>query len=282
MISKYLFASAALGMVASADVEITGYIYADNWFEFYFNGKKIHTDPLTFTPHNACEVKFTWDGTSDKIFAFKASDYASDSGYEYTKSTKGAQLGDGAFIAWFSDGTVTTKDWKVFTTSFGPTDASKTAGCSATNLTPCALKTTAEPTDWSTAAFDHSAWSSVTTYTESQAGWGRTPKWSNGVCSQSTSPITMENLNFYAGNVDSSGTATEVKVAEGDCLNPKTVLSDKGATFIWGSDLERDNTILIRHNAGNKNTVYVAAEHAQSLKTVSAIFLSSIALISIY
>jgi hypothetical protein len=168
------------------------------------------------------------------------------------------------------------------TTSFGPTAASVTAGCSATNLTPCAIQATAEPAGWTTAAFDHSAWPSATTYTESQAGWGRTPSWSNGKCSQSTSPFTRDNLAFSAGNVDSAGVATEVTVAEGDCLNPKTVLSDKGATFIWGPDLEKDNTILIRHNAGKENTVWVAPEHALSLTSASAILMSSIALISLY
>jgi hypothetical protein len=47
-----------------------------------------------------------------------------------------------------SDGTVSSKAWKCFTTSFGPTDASITAGCSSKNLDICEISFTTEPTDW--------------------------------------------------------------------------------------------------------------------------------------
>jgi hypothetical protein len=36
------------------------------YFEFWFNGKLVAKDPLTFTPHNAAEVSFEWDGSSDQ------------------------------------------------------------------------------------------------------------------------------------------------------------------------------------------------------------------------
>ena len=58
--------------------------------------------------------------------------YASDSGYEYTE-TNSPQLGDGSLLAEFSDGTRTSKDWKVYTVTFGPTDASISGGCSQLN-----------------------------------------------------------------------------------------------------------------------------------------------------
>jgi hypothetical protein len=173
----------------------------------------IKTDPLTFTPHQAVEVSFEWDGVSDRQYAFKASDYASTSGYEYT-DTSSPKLGDGAFLAWFSDGTKSTSAWKIFTTSFGPTDASISSGCSSSNLSTCAIQATTEPTNWSgDSSFDDSAWSSATTYTETQAGWGRSPSWFYGlfdVCAQSTSPLTRSDLDFKTGNVDSSGNAVEV------------------------------------------------------------------------
>tara|TARA_B110000285_G_C14745954_1_gene432967 strand:+ start:85 stop:648 length:564 start_codon:yes stop_codon:yes gene_type:complete len=181
--NKKVLASSVLMRLASAATPqtIRGFIYADNWFEFYFNGVLIKTDPLTFTPHQACEVSFEWDGVSERQYAFKASDYASTSGYEYT-DTNNPGLGDGAFIAWFTDGTSTSSAWKVFTTSYGPTDASITSGCSSSNLTPCAIETTTEPTGWSgDSSFDDSAWSTATTYTEAQAGWGRSPDWFLGL-----------------------------------------------------------------------------------------------------
>ena len=170
---------------------ISSTIYADNYFEFYFNGKLIKKDPLNFTPHQACKVEFEWDGTSDKVFAFMAGDYASASGYEYTQSRRGAQLGDGAFLAWFSDGTISTGAWKTYTTSFGPTDASKAAGCGPANLAACKVDKKPAPTNWTSPTFDDSAWAKASTYTEAAAGWGRAPSWSGGKCYQSTSPITM-------------------------------------------------------------------------------------------
>lgn len=189
-------------------------------------------------------------------------------------------MGDGAFIAWFDDGTVTSSDWKVFTTSFGPTAASETAGCSANNLGPCAIETTAEPAGWTAATFDHSAWKSATVYTEAKAGWGRTPTywWFFGdICMQSTSPLTGNNLAYFSGNVDASGKETEVKVSYSDCLDPQAVLKDKPAAFIWGADLEKDNTILLRYNAGNQHT-----KGAKTLAAASSVVLGSIVMMGLY
>ncbi|CAE7244829.1 unnamed protein product, partial [Symbiodinium sp. CCMP2456] len=45
--------------------DITGYIYCDNYFEFYFNGQLIAKDPLDFTPHNAVKVSFQYDETAN-------------------------------------------------------------------------------------------------------------------------------------------------------------------------------------------------------------------------
>ena len=48
--------------------QITGWIYADNWFELYFNGVKVATDPLYFYPHNAVYVDFT--APDDGLYSF--------------------------------------------------------------------------------------------------------------------------------------------------------------------------------------------------------------------
>ncbi|OLP74902.1 hypothetical protein AK812_SmicGene45419, partial [Symbiodinium microadriaticum] len=134
----------ALGLPAAAlsDLEdITGYIYCDNYFEFYFNGQLIAKDPLDFTPHNAVKVSFQYDETANasKTYAILCQDYASSSGYEYTQTDR-AQLGDGALLAEFSDGIRTTSDWKSYVVTFGPTDASITNGCSSSNLSPCQVQ----------------------------------------------------------------------------------------------------------------------------------------------
>ena len=102
---------------------------------------------MTFKPHQAVAVSFDWDGVSDKNYAIWCQDFATSSGYEYTSTSK-PQLGDGALLARFSDGTATNNEWRTFVVSAGPTQASISAGCSATNLSPCAIETTAEPAGW--------------------------------------------------------------------------------------------------------------------------------------
>eukprot|EP00386_Alphamonas_edax_P015383 GDKI01047018.1.p2 GENE.GDKI01047018.1~~GDKI01047018.1.p2 ORF type:complete len:283 (-),score=90.42 GDKI01047018.1:331-1179(-) len=238
---------ALLGLLNSsgkANAEtITGYIYCDNQFTFYFNGKLIAKDPLDFTPHNAVKVSFEYDGTSAKTYAIACSDYASASGYEYTGTDK-PQLGDGALIAKFSDGTVTDANWKQYVVTHGPTDASTAAGCSASNLAPCVVQDNGAPSEWYMPSFDDAAWSAAKTYTAEEAGWGRTPEWKNGKCCTSTSPITRGDLGC---NVDSKGNA--ITVTQDECIAPKTVLDGDCTSFIWSSDLDRDNKVLFRYTA---------------------------------
>lgn len=98
-----------------------------------------------------------------------------------------------------------------------------------------------------------------------------------GICAQSTSPFTRSDLDFKAGNVDSNKVATAVEVDELDCLNPQSVFSDlvtdEGVKFIWGSDLERDNTILLRFNAGKE--AFDAASYLNGIM-IASIFTSVI------
>ena len=53
-------------------VEITGWVYADNWFQLYFNGVKVAEDPVYFYPHNAVYVSFTAPDDGLYSFAFWA------------------------------------------------------------------------------------------------------------------------------------------------------------------------------------------------------------------
>eukprot|EP00930_Biecheleria_cincta_P066300 TRINITY_DN5238_c1_g2_i1.p1 TRINITY_DN5238_c1_g2~~TRINITY_DN5238_c1_g2_i1.p1 ORF type:complete len:693 (+),score=94.90 TRINITY_DN5238_c1_g2_i1:43-2121(+) len=222
---------------------ITGHIYCDNYFEFYFNGQLVKKDPLDFTPHNAVKVSFDYDG-GKKVYAILCQDYASTSGYEYTDTTT-PQLGDGVLVAEFSDGTRTSKDWKTYTVTFGPTDASNSAGCSSSNLGVCALQDNGLPDNWQSVDFNDSSWTSATEYTAAQAGWGRTPAFSNGQCGTITSPLTRQNAN-----------PSSIATSEDECLKPATVLcggdetcSGDDGRMIWGADLERDNKMLFRHEA---------------------------------
>lgn len=228
-------------LITCQDQTITATIYADNIFEFYANGALVKKDPLDFTPHNAVKFTFTVTKGVANTYAIKASDYATTSGYEYINNNP--QLGDGALRMIFSDGTVSNNKWKCFTTSFGPTDASNTAGCSATNLAKCAIQLTAEPTDWTSKTFDDSKWTAATIYTEAEAGWGMTPNYSGGMCGTLTDPLTR-------GTKSPSSIATTAD----ECLDPR-VQSWGTSQFIWQADLKRDNTILCRYTTTGSSSV---------------------------
>ncbi|CAJ1337485.1 unnamed protein product [Effrenium voratum] len=237
---------------AAGPQTITGYIYCDNYFEFWFNGVLVKKDPMTFTPHNAVAVSFEWDGVSDKEYAIMCMDYASSSGYEYVE-TSSPGLGDGSLMAEFSDGTVTSAAWNVFVLTMGPTDASITAGCSSSNLAPCAVVSTPEPAGWMAGGYQGSGgWISATEYSAAQAGWGRTPTWDATLkcCGTATSPATQETLTNNGGcsvNYESATPAgAAVTVAEDECLDPKAFLSETRSKMIWSADLERDNKLLFR------------------------------------
>eukprot|EP00931_Biecheleriopsis_adriatica_P111186 TRINITY_DN8553_c0_g1_i1.p1 TRINITY_DN8553_c0_g1~~TRINITY_DN8553_c0_g1_i1.p1 ORF type:complete len:310 (+),score=42.37 TRINITY_DN8553_c0_g1_i1:122-931(+) len=220
---------------------ITGHIYCDNYFEFYFNGELIEKDPLAFTPHNAVKVTFQYSGTGPKVYAILCQDFATPSGYEYTASRK-PQLGDGALIAEFSDGTVTSSDWKSYVVTHGPTDASIAAGCDRRNLEACKIQTNAVPANWYSTSFDDSSWVAATQYSEDEAGWGKPPRYSNGRCGTVTNPYTKEK------------TGEKIATAAEECLRPKDVMcggdeycEGSEGRFIWGTDLERDSQMLFRY-----------------------------------
>lgn len=227
---------AFIAAVSSSET-IKATIFADNYFEFYVNGVLVQTDPLDFTPHQAVEFTFGVDKSVPITYAILAKDYATSSGYEYTNSTHPG-IGDGSLIMMFSDGIVSDASWKCFTTSFGPTDESIKAGCSAKNLTPCELSYTDEPEGWKLYDFDDSKWSKATLFTSDETGWGRTPTYtaSNSHCTTVTDPYTGANADpSYAVLLSTQ------------CENPQAI-NWGSASFIWQADLDRDNTILCRKN----------------------------------
>jgi len=92
---------------------ITGYIVADNYFEFYVNGKLVAVDPGPYTPFNSVVVKFK--AKRPITYAFKVVDWEEDLGLgteiNFGNKSKFYQ-GDGGLFARFSDGTVTDSSWK--------------------------------------------------------------------------------------------------------------------------------------------------------------------------
>lgn len=223
LIASAMFSVAMMLLPVVAETEtITALVYCDNQFDFYVNGVLVKSDPLDFRPHNA--VKFTFDATKGlaRTYAIKATDWVSsgNNGYEYS-STTAPQLGDGGLRVLLSDGTVSNSSWKCFTTNYGPTSASIAAGCSSTNLTPCALKLTAAPTNWTIPSFNDASWTSAGMFSEAVVGWGSAPTYANGKCGMLTDPYTRADM-----------VPSTVTTLADECLSP-AAQSWGASSFIW-------------------------------------------------
>ena len=105
-----------LSEVPVTDVEnegdtITGFIFADNYFELYINGQLLAVDPVPYTPFNSNVIKFI--SKRPYTIAVRLIDWEENLGLgsEMMRSKK-FHPGDGGFIASFSDGTITGSHWK--------------------------------------------------------------------------------------------------------------------------------------------------------------------------
>ncbi|MFN8672309.1 MAG: hypothetical protein U0457_09580 [Candidatus Sericytochromatia bacterium] len=196
---------------------ITGFIFADNYFELYINGKLLAVDPVPFTPFNSSIVKFK--AKKPITYAIKLIDWEENLGLG-TEDNHGNKYhsGDGGFIAKFSDGTVTNSKWKAQSFYISPledtncvkdslegkhdsssckTEVNCTNNCQAIHYTL--------PDNWFKANFDDSKWEDAKNYTENEIG--------------------VDNKPAY--------------------MNFKQEFS--GANFIWSNNLILDNEVIIRY-----------------------------------
>jgi hypothetical protein len=152
-------------------VEITGYLFADNYYELYVNGRLVARDGLAMTPFNSTVVRFR--AKYPMTYAVKAIDWETRHGVgmEYASFN----IGDGGFIANFSDGNGTHADWRAETFYIAPLDdpmCVRTAGgrdssfCAQAVRPACAQKDPAScralhfpmPADWASPGFDAASW----------------------------------------------------------------------------------------------------------------------------
>ena len=202
-------------------VEITGYIFADNYYELWVNGKFVARDSIGMTPFNSTAVRFK--AKYPITYAVKAVDWETHPGIGMEYDTY--NVGDGGFIARFSDGTVTGPHWKVETFYIAPLDdpscvkinnGRDSTACPAEqrqggNKAPCGLSDPRTckglhfrvPGNWTAPNFDDSTWPNATVYTAEQV----------------------------------TGTPGYVKYA--DLFKP--------AQFIWTRNLLLDNLVLVRY-----------------------------------
>lgn len=197
---------------------ITGYIFADNYFELFINGKLIAVDPIPFTPFNSNLVRFKVKKPYD--IAIKLVDWEENSGLG-SENNRGKRFhpGDGGFIASFSDGTTTNGQWSAQTFYTSPIyDLSCTEEVGEQRLTSmCDTKGVDEyidtyslhwviPVNWKTSQ-DYIAWPKAVEFTEDEIG--------------------VNNKKAY--------------------MNFQEQFSGVGASFIWSSNLVLDNLVLLRY-----------------------------------
>jgi len=212
---------ALLTLPCGAGGDLSGYVYADNYFELFYNGQLIANDPVSFIPHNAVFFNISEpEEPSCRTFAVLAKDFADETtGLEYNNTC----VGDGGLRLVLSDGTVSGKGWKKFTFFFGPTNLETCLpgvdindgerNCNSENGmnldNPCTCESFPIPEGWYLPVFDDSAWEAVTLYTDEEVGWGRAPGPDSGL------------------------------------LNPRDV-DWQDSVFMWASDLDLHNRVLFR------------------------------------
>ncbi|WP_227269552.1 PEBP family protein [Roseobacter weihaiensis] len=188
---------------------ITADIWADNWFEMSVNGSEVIEDSVPITTErsfNAETITFTVD--LPMTIAIKAMDFKeNNSGLEYIGSRR-QQMGDGGLIAQFADA-----------------ETGETVAVTDNNMR--CLVVHRAPVDRS--------------------------------CAASTNPVAGEGAcAFERAEAPAGWTAPGFDAADwphatlhsARAVDPKdgydTVSWSEAARFIWGPDLERDNTILCR------------------------------------
>jgi hypothetical protein len=152
-------------------VEITGFIFADNYYELYVNGKIVARDSIGMTPFNSTVVRFR--AKYPMTYALKGIDWETKHGLgmEYMPFN----IGDAGFIAYFSDGNGTHADWRAETFYIAPLDdpmCVRTQGgrdssfcsqavrpaCAQTKPETCKAVHFPIPETWTMPGFNDSAW----------------------------------------------------------------------------------------------------------------------------
>ena len=163
------------GSAAGSLVTFTAEVWADNWFSLYVNGEKVGEDSVPITTvrsFNAETITFT--ATYPLTIALVSKDYVeSDSGLEYI-GTDRQQMGDGGFIAQFTDtatGDViatTSSAWKGLAIFRAPLNAD--CASSTDPDTTCTHEILPEPDGWTLPSFDDTAWVAASEYTAAEVG----------------------------------------------------------------------------------------------------------------
>ena len=191
--------------------EVTGYLFGDNYYEIHVNGAIVARDPVGFVPFNSGVVRFK--AKRPLTYAVKLVDWGTHLGVgmEYDRWN----VGDGGFIARFSDGTETGAEWKCRAYYISPLQDRSCVGpgpdsSACPERPPCVDRDPAScralhfpvPEHWASPQYDDSEWHQASTYPAS----------------------AVTNQRAYRDYRDKFGSAD----------------------FIWSHNLDQDNLVLCR------------------------------------
>lgn len=234
----YLNASEALKSFNSADIVtidadgelITAYVFADNYFEMYVNGKPVGKDKVPFTQFNSSLMRFRVK--QPFVTAILAVDWEEALGLGTEANGPAAyHAGDGGLVAVFTDSTgkiisVTDKQWKAQTYYTAPI---KDLRC-PTETGSLRLSDRCNTADSS----DGDLWYGL--------HWDRPAGWEQPGFNDAGWPNAYEYANSTIG-VDNKPAYTRF-----------TDIFDNFGTdakFIWSSNVILDNEVLMRHTVGS-------------------------------
>jgi hypothetical protein len=231
--NKYTSAFSALAALDGSDIieidaigdVITGYIFADNYFELYVNGKEVGKDAVPFTDFNSHIVRFKV--AKPYSIAMKLVDWEENLGLGSEDQATPYHPGDGGMVAVFKDASdnvvaITDGNWKAQTYYTAPIqglaclsengNTRSSTSCNSANATDgweFYGVHWAIPADWSAKSFDDSGWPSATTYTNNTIG--------------------VDNKQSYT--------------------NFTNIFDDSSndALFIWSTNVVLDNLVLVRY-----------------------------------
>lgn len=210
---------------AEGNEEFIAYIFADNYFEIYVNGKLLAVDPVPFTPFNSNIVRFK--ASYPLTVAFKVVDWEENLGIGSEKNgSSNYHPGDGGLVAHIKDQkgqtiAITDASWQAQTFYTAPLGSKSclvvkgterdSSACSVSGVDDGKMLSAAHwtiPKNWMSPSYDASAWPNAHTFTNDTVG--------------------VDNKNAYTNFTD--------------------IFDDKNADaqFIWSSNLILDNVVLLR------------------------------------
>lgn len=161
--------------VASETHSFTAEVWADNWFSLYVNGTLVGEDSVSITTERSFNAEtITFEAAYPLTVAMVSKDYVeNETGLEYIGQPN-QQMGDGGFIAQFTDNTTgrvvltTSSAWAGLAIETAPlnVDCEK----SVDPLADCRFEQLEEPTGWQTESFDVTNWSRAVEYTAAEVG----------------------------------------------------------------------------------------------------------------